>query len=155
MAKGITFWALGEMVRERARLRERDDEATTREKIKETVAQWVPDESEREWIEGALLTLLGVEGGMACRPAFRGLAHLLRTHRRAGAGRTRLRGHALRGRRACSISSTTCSTSSRGLPIYVVTLARPDLIERRPDWGAGKRNFVSLYLEPLSEDEHA
>ena len=40
---------------------------------------------------------------------------------------------------------------SRGLPIYVVTLARPDLIERRQDWGAGKRNFVSLYLEPLSE----
>jgi hypothetical protein len=40
---------------------------------------------------------------------------------------------------------------SRGLPIYVVTLARPDLIERRPDWGAGKRNFVSMYLEPLSE----
>ena len=44
---------------------------------------------------------------------------------------------------------------SRGLPIYVVTLARPDLIERRPDWGAGKRNFVSMYLEPLSADEHA
>ncbi len=22
---------------------------------------------------------------------------------------------------------------------------------RRPDWGAGKRNFTSLYLEPLSE----
>ena len=40
---------------------------------------------------------------------------------------------------------------SRGLPIYVVTLARPDLIERRPDWGAGKRNFVSIYLEPLPE----
>src|SRR5512141_164882 len=40
---------------------------------------------------------------------------------------------------------------SRGLPIYVVTLARPDLIERRPSWGAGKRNFVSLYLEPLPE----
>ena len=40
---------------------------------------------------------------------------------------------------------------SRGLPIYVVTLARPELIERRPDWGAGKRNFMSIYLEPLSE----
>ena len=30
------------------------------------------------------------------------------------------------------------------MPIYVVTLARPELIERRPDWGAGQRNFVSL-----------
>ena len=40
---------------------------------------------------------------------------------------------------------------SRGVPIYVVTLARPDLLERRPSWGAGKRNFVSMSLEPLAE----
>jgi tetratricopeptide (TPR) repeat protein len=33
----------------------------------------------------------------------------------------------------------------------VVTLARPELLEKRPDWGAGKRNFASVYLEPLSE----
>ncbi len=39
---------------------------------------------------------------------------------------------------------------SRAYPIYVVTLSRPELIERRPDWGAGKRNFTSLYLEPLA-----
>ncbi|HWO11437.1 MAG TPA: adenylate/guanylate cyclase domain-containing protein, partial [Polyangiaceae bacterium] len=52
--EGITFWALGEMVRERAGLAERDDEQTTRARIKETVARWIPDESEREWIEGAL-----------------------------------------------------------------------------------------------------
>ena len=40
---------------------------------------------------------------------------------------------------------------SRAYPIYVVTLARPELLERRTDWGAGKRNFTSLYLEPLPE----
>ncbi|MGO9180120.1 MAG: ATP-binding protein, partial [Candidatus Limnocylindrales bacterium] len=40
---------------------------------------------------------------------------------------------------------------SRAVPIYVVTLARPELLERRPNWGAGKRNFTSLYLEPLPE----
>ncbi len=38
---------------------------------------------------------------------------------------------------------------SRGVPIYVVALARPELLETRPDWGAGKRNFTSLALEPL------
>ena len=37
------------------------------------------------------------------------------------------------------------------MPIYVVTLVRPELLERRPDWGAGKRSFVSLSLEPLPE----
>ena len=40
---------------------------------------------------------------------------------------------------------------SRGVPIYVLTLARPELLERRPDWGAGRRNFASLHLEPLPE----
>jgi predicted ATPase len=40
---------------------------------------------------------------------------------------------------------------SRDKPLFVVTLARPELLERRPTWGAGHRNFTSLYLEPLSE----
>src|SRR5262249_18033075 len=41
---------------------------------------------------------------------------------------------------------------SRTYPIYVVTLARPDLIERRSEWGAGKRSFTSIFLEPLPAD---
>jgi tetratricopeptide (TPR) repeat protein len=44
---------------------------------------------------------------------------------------------------------------SRSSPICVVTLARPELLERRPNWGAGRRNFTSLYLEPLSEQAMA
>src|SRR5207342_3713312 len=32
-------------------------------------------------------------------------------------------------------------------------LARPDLAERRLTWGAGKRAFTSLYLEPLSSSD--
>ena len=40
---------------------------------------------------------------------------------------------------------------SRNVPIYVVTLARPELLERRPDWGAGKRSFTSIYLEPIAD----
>jgi tetratricopeptide (TPR) repeat protein len=35
--------------------------------------------------------------------------------------------------------------------LFVITLARPELLEKRPTWGAGHRNFTSLYLEPLSE----
>ena len=101
--EGITFWALGEMVRERAGLRELDDEQTTRAKITETVAQWVPDTDEREWIESSLLALLGVEIGHGRRPAVRRLAHLLRAHRRAGHGRARVRGHALRRHRAARL----------------------------------------------------
>ena len=148
--EGITFWALGEMVRERAGLAEYDDEATTRAKVKETVAQWVSDESERAWIEPALLTLLGVEGGMAADQLF-------------GAWRTFFERIAEKGPVALVFEDMHFADTglldfvdhlldfSRGVPLYVVTLARPDLIERRPDWGAGKRNFFSMYLEPLAE----
>jgi predicted ATPase len=40
---------------------------------------------------------------------------------------------------------------SRNYPIFILTLARPDLVERHPHWGAGKRSFTSLSLEPLSQ----
>jgi predicted ATPase len=40
---------------------------------------------------------------------------------------------------------------SRDHPLYVITLARPELVERRPTWGAGSRTFNAIYLEPLSE----
>jgi tetratricopeptide (TPR) repeat protein len=38
---------------------------------------------------------------------------------------------------------------SRDHPLFVITLARPELVERRPTWGAGRRNFTSMFLEPL------
>ena len=40
---------------------------------------------------------------------------------------------------------------SKNFPILVVTLARPELLDRRPGWGAGRRNFIALSLEPLTE----
>ena len=40
---------------------------------------------------------------------------------------------------------------SRGKPIYIVALTRPDLLERRTTWGVGQRSLVSLHLEPLSD----
>ena len=36
-----------------------------------------------------------------------------------------------------------------GRPILVVTLARPSLLKSRPDWGAGRRTYVGLHLDPL------
>jgi tetratricopeptide (TPR) repeat protein len=40
---------------------------------------------------------------------------------------------------------------SRSSPLFVVTLARPELLERRSGWGSATRNFTSIYLEPLPE----
>ena len=148
--EGISFWALGEMVRGRCGLLETDDPATTRTKVAATLAEHIPDEAERRWIEPAILVLLGVEAGIgpeqlfgAWRRFFERLAAtgpvvmVFEDHHNADTGLLDFIDHLLEW--------------SRGLPIYVVTLSRPELLERRPDWSAGKRNFTSLQLEPLSE----
>ncbi len=147
---GISFWALGEMVRARCHLVETDDEPTTRAKVTETLTTHVPDSEERRWIEPALLALLGIESGIgseqlfgAWRSFFERLAAtapvvmVFEDFHHADSGLLDFVDHLLEW--------------SRNVPIYVVTLARPELLEKRPDWGAGKRNFTSLYLEPLPE----
>jgi class 3 adenylate cyclase/tetratricopeptide (TPR) repeat protein len=42
---------------------------------------------------------------------------------------------------------------SRGAPILVLCMARPELLDRRPTWGGGMLNAANVLLEPLSEDE--
>jgi len=38
-------------------------------------------------------------------------------------------------------------------PVFLLCLARPELIEERPAWGAGGRNADTLFLEPLAPTE--
>ena len=40
---------------------------------------------------------------------------------------------------------------SRGAPIMLICLARPDLLELRPTWGGGKFNATAIHLEPLND----
>jgi class 3 adenylate cyclase len=150
--EGVTYWALGEMVRRRAKLAESDDEPTTRERIGATLAEYVPDEAERRRLEPALLSLLGVgdppAGGReelfaALRTFFERVSILGTTVlvfedlQWADPGVLDFIDHLLEW--------------SIGYPILVVTLARPELLDRRPDWGAGRRDFVALALGPLAE----
>jgi class 3 adenylate cyclase/tetratricopeptide (TPR) repeat protein len=44
---------------------------------------------------------------------------------------------------------------SRGTPILVLCLARPELLDARPGWGGGKLNATTLLLEPLQAAETA
>jgi class 3 adenylate cyclase len=37
------------------------------------------------------------------------------------------------------------------LPLLMIALTRPELLDRRPAWGGGRRNYVSISLEPLSD----
>jgi class 3 adenylate cyclase/tetratricopeptide (TPR) repeat protein len=150
--EGITFWALGEMVRGRAGLAEGDDEATTRERVAATVAEYVPGEEDRRFVEPALLTLLGLDA-----PPPGGRDALF------AAWRIFFEHVAMKGTSVLVFEDLQWADSgqldfiehllewSKGAPILVVTLVRPELFERRPDWGRAIRNFTGVALEPLPE----
>ena len=42
---------------------------------------------------------------------------------------------------------------SREAPIFLLCVARTELLDIRPDWGGGKLNATSILLEPLGDDE--
>ena len=151
--EGITFWSLGEMVRKRAGLAESDDHDTTRAGIAAALAEYVPDPEERRWIEPRLLQLLGVE---EIRPSEREeLFAAWRTffERVADLGPTILLFEDVHWADPGLFEFIDHVLEwSRSHPILIVTLARPELLDRRPDWGAGRRNFVSIDLEPLPDD---
>ena len=147
---GISFWALGEMVRSRCRLLETDDEATTRARVHETVSQWIPDEREARWVETALLALLGVAVETTREQLFAAWRTFF--ERLADAGPVVMVFEDLHFADSGLIDFIDHLLEwSKGVPIFIVTLARAELLERRTDWGAGKRNFVSLALDPLPE----
>ncbi|HYM84676.1 MAG TPA: adenylate/guanylate cyclase domain-containing protein [Candidatus Dormibacteraeota bacterium] len=148
--EGIAFWALGEMVRRRAGLLETDDEATTRAKVSATVAEHVPDESEGRWIESALLALLGLDARVASEELFAAWRTFFQ--RLAATAPVVLAFEDFHHADPGLIDFVDSLMDwSRDSPIYVLALSRPELLERRSDFGVGKRNFTSLYLEPLRE----
>jgi tetratricopeptide (TPR) repeat protein len=44
---------------------------------------------------------------------------------------------------------------SRGAPILLLCMARPELLDARPAWGGGKLNATTALLEPLAPEETA
>jgi predicted ATPase/class 3 adenylate cyclase len=42
---------------------------------------------------------------------------------------------------------------SKEVPLFLLCIARPDLLDLRPTWGGGKMNVTTVSLEPLSNEE--
>jgi class 3 adenylate cyclase/tetratricopeptide (TPR) repeat protein len=152
--EGLAFWALAEMVRGRARIAESDDAATATERLRASLAEHIPDAEERAWVEPRLAALLGLAptpggGTEELYAAWRTLFERL-----ADRDPTILVFEDIHWADPGLIDFIEALLSgSRNRPIFVVTLARPELLERRPTWGAGLRNFSSLELDPLAPGE--
>ncbi|HEY8169687.1 MAG TPA: adenylate/guanylate cyclase domain-containing protein, partial [Candidatus Limnocylindria bacterium] len=150
--EGISFWALAEMVRERAGIAESDSADEARAKLAVCADEWLTDAEERRWVEPRLAGLLGLdemptgqreELFAAWRTFFQRIAErdavilVFKDLHWADAGLLEFIEHLL--------------SWSKTHPIYVLAMTRPDLFERHPAWGSGVRNATTISLEPLTE----
>ncbi|HEU0192661.1 MAG TPA: AAA family ATPase [Gaiellales bacterium] len=152
---GVTYWALAEMVRTRCNIVEGEDPAVAYEKLRSAAADAIPDAEERRWIEPRLAHLLGLEGaGPRDRDdlfaAWRRFYELL-----ADEMPTVLVFEDLHWADEALVDFIEYLLEwSRSHRLLVLTLARPDIMERRPQWGVG-RSATSIRLDPLPQDAMA
>ena len=140
----------------RAGITEGEDPSEARAKLAASVGEFVSEAEERRWVEQALAYLLGLAdapGGdreelfSAWRTFFERIAER---------GPTVLVFEDLQWADPGLIDFIESIVEwSRTRAIFVLTLSRPELLQRRPTWGAGQRSFTALHLEPLAPEAMA
>jgi class 3 adenylate cyclase/tetratricopeptide (TPR) repeat protein len=153
---GVAFWALSEMVRQRFQIAEEDPTQVAGDKLVAGLEQWLSDPAEREYVHPRLSQLLGVdspddrEHQLGREELFAGwrlfferlaadtpVVMVLEDLQHADVGLLDFLEHLL--------------DWTRDVPVFVLTLARPELEARRPGWGTGRRNTTALTLDRLDD----
>ena len=154
--EGVTFWALGEIVKAQAGILESDDARTARTKLASSIAGLVEEPGEAEWMGSRLAPLIGLADAktegveqMESFSAWRLFLEAIASTRPlvlafedlhwAEAAMVDFLGHVLEW--------------STGCPMLILCSARPELLQRNPQWGGGMRNSIVVSLTPLSEVE--
>jgi predicted ATPase/class 3 adenylate cyclase len=150
--EGVTYWALADMVRMRCLIAEDDPQEEGLGKLQAALDEHLLDPDERRFVEPRLAHLLALGEGASHDRQDLFAAWRLFFERLADTYPTVLAFEDMQWADASLLDFVEYLLEwSRDKPLFVVTLARPELLEKRPTWGAGHRNFTSLYLEPLSE----
>jgi class 3 adenylate cyclase/tetratricopeptide (TPR) repeat protein len=155
--EGVAYWALGEIVKAQAGVLESDTAEVASSKLSRAVRDLVEDRTEAVWIERHLGALVGLPGS-AGEPA---RAEAFAAWRRALEAMAEQRPlvlvfedlHWADDDLLDFIDELTERLDA--VPLLIVCTARPELLARRPGWGGGKLNAVTLSLAPLSDEETA
>jgi class 3 adenylate cyclase/tetratricopeptide (TPR) repeat protein len=148
--ESLEYWAVGEMVRQRCGIAAGEDDHRARTRLRTTLAEFVPDSDDRAWMEPRLESLLGLSGEVtADREEFFAAWRLLFTNV-ATRGPAVMVFEDLHWADDGMLDFIEDFVSVADAPILVVTLARPDILDRRPGWGSGRANSLSAHLAPLA-----
>ena len=139
--EGITFWPIGEIVREAAGIRDEDSSEDARARITALLAR----EEEAKVIATRVAQVIGLEGGHAAADeifwSIRKLFEALARHRPL----LLLFDDIHWAEPALLDLVASLPASSNDAAILLLCLARPELHERRPEWE------TQIRLEPLAE----
>jgi len=149
---GVAYWALAEMVRGRAGILEGEDAVSAVAKLRASVDEHLSDPDERRWVEPRLAHLLGIEERSARDKEDLFAAWRLFFERMSEVHPVVMSFEDMQWADTSLLDFIEYLLDwSRSHAIFVLTLSRPEIVERRSNWGAGRRNFTSIYLEPLSQ----
>src|ERR1039457_6503930 len=144
------------MARTRGGMRESEPLEAARAKLRRTVDEFIVDVEERRWVEPRPAQLLGLDSEPPSETPDPFAAWRMFFERLAADQLTLLVFEDLQWADSGLLDFMEYLLEwSRNSPILVLTLARPEVAERRPGWGIGKRGLTSLYLDPLSGEAMA
>lgn len=154
--EGVSFWALGEIVKAQAGILETDGPEEAAGKLATAVDDLFEGSSDARWVETHLATLVGIAPGETQTSG---------REERFAAWRRFF--DALAERRPVVLVFEDLHWADEGLldfvddlveqltdvPLLVVATARPELLARRSTWGGGKANATTVSLTPLSDED--
>ncbi len=152
--QGTAFAPLAEMVRRSVGIAENEPAEVVRRTLAEALNRLIEDEAERTWLEPRVQVLLNPS-----EPVQTERDELFAAWRRyleadAAEGSTVLVFEDLHWADTETLDFIDyLATWSRRHPLLLLTMARPELLERRPTWGAGIPQFRSLHLDRLTDAE--
>ena len=146
--EGVSFWALGEIVKARAGLRESDGADVAAARLDAIVAQ----DGDREWMLSRLRPLVGLEASAATSQQESFTAWRRFCASLAASGPCVVVFEDVHWADDAMLDFVAqLAQSDEPVPLLVVCTARPELLDRRPDWVHAVPRTISL--DPLTPEQ--